>query len=318
MTTTYNSGIRVKENKLREICNLGYVITVLVFLLSLSSCRDSKTGSSYDCVNTDHSSYTTIEHGGVTREYILYIPSSYDNSIPSPLVINFHGYGGCAKEHLDYAGDLNSIADNENFIIAYPQAVATTKDDVSWNPEDHGIQNIQENDVYFTEQLISAISSDYTVDSSRIYSVGYSNGGMMSYGLACSRPDMIAAIGIMSGIMLPQACNTNEYTSVIHFHGIDDNVLPYDGNQDYQSISEVLDFWLDQNNIPESSLVSTQLNNSDVQRDEYTGGLENTSVVLYTINNEYGEPGGHVWFQDQIDGVSPNQLLWDFLSNYSL
>ena len=70
--------------------------------------------------------------------------------------------------HLDYAGDLNSIADNENFIIAYPQAVATTKDDVSWNPEDNGIQNIQENDVYFTEQLISAISSDYTVDSSRI------------------------------------------------------------------------------------------------------------------------------------------------------
>ena len=53
-------------------------------------------------------------------------------------------------------------------------------------------------------------------------------------------------------------------------------------------------------------------------RDVYTGGNENTSVVLYTVNNEFNEPGGHVWFSEDIDGTSPNQILWEFLADYSL
>jgi len=141
---------------------------------------------------------------------------------------------------------------------------------------------------------------------------------MMAYGLACSGGSFIAAVGIMSGTMLPETCDTDEYTSIIHFHGIADEVLPYDGNQDFQSISNVVDFWLDHNEIDVTNLQRDELNNGDVIKEEYTGGAENTSLVLYTINNEYGKTGGHVWFSDTIDGGSPNQVLWNFLSNYSL
>ena len=55
----------------------------------------------------------------------------------------------------------------------------------------------------------------------------------------------------------------------------------------------------------------------DMVRESYTGGNENTSVVLYTDYEEQGK-GGHVWFNGAIDGKSPNQILWDFLSSYSL
>ena len=64
--------------------------------------------------------------------------------------------------------------------------------------------------------------------------------------------------------------------------------------------------------------MTTQLNGGNVVKDEYIGGNDNTSFVLYTINSEHGKAGGHVWFSDDIGGISPNQILWDFLSGYSL
>jgi len=238
------------------------------------------------------------------------------------LIINFHGFGDCAANYSTTVGELynlNSLANSENFLVAYPQGVTRAKGSPEWDPGDNGSQNINENDIYFTEQLITDISNEYNIDPSRVYATGYSNGGMMAYGLACSRTDLIAAAGIMSGVMLQEdSCDPNEYTSIIHFHGIADDVLPYEGNQDYQSISDIINFWLDNNNIPATNLTTTDLNDGDVTLEEYTGGNENTAVTLYTINREFEKEGGHVWFSGDIDGSSPNQILWDFLSTYSL
>lgn len=289
---------------------IKYILPIfMILILFLSGCTTP--------------TYRTIKQGTATRVYILHVPESYDSNTPIPLVINFHGFGGRAFSFYKYIGDgpsnLNSIADSNNFMVAYPQGVEREKDGTEWDPRDNGIPNINENDVYFTEQLISDISNDYNVNLSRVYAIGYSNGGMMAYGLACSLSDRIAAVGIMSGIMLPvDVCDENEFTSIIHFHGIADYVLPYEGNEWYQSVSDVVNFWLNHNNIPTSNLVTTDLNNGDVVRDEYTGGNENTSVVLFTVKEEHDKPGGHVWFSDDIDGINPNQILWNFLFTYSL
>ena len=298
-------------------------IGLLVLLTLTLGCSTEGEGEGGDVVynNSAEDGYRTIVQGTVTREYILHVPASYDSNTPTPLVINFHGFGGSASDFSMAIGggysNLNSLADSRNFLVAYPQGVVRAKEGAEWDPGDNGSQNINDNDVYFVEQLISDISKEYMVDLSRVYATGYSNGGMMAYGLACSRGDLIAAAGIMSGIMLQGTCDVNEYTSIIHFHGIADHVLPYEGNQDFQPVSDVVKFWLNHNNIPTSSRVTTELNGGDVVRDEYQGGNENTSVVLYTINREHDKPGGHVWFSDDIGGTNPNQILWDFLSNYS-
>ncbi len=309
---------------------LTFLLTLSICIIVLSACNnnDDDISSKEDiekpeeeCINSAADGYRSILQGSEMREYILYIPASYDSNSPTPLVINYHGFGDCAAGYADDIGEfygLNELADNENFIVAYPQATfCGEKGDNYWEPGNTGSQDIIENDTYFTEQLIADIKDQLNVDLTRVYATGYSNGGMMSYSLACSS-NFFAAIGIMSGTMLAEDCNENEYTSIIHFHGIDDEVLPYAGNEDYDSIADIMNFWVNHNNIPTSSLVTTQFNNGDIQRDEYSGGNENTSVVLYTINNEFDKPGGHVWFSGDIDGTSANKILWDFLSAHSL
>ncbi|MGL1935393.1 MAG: alpha/beta hydrolase-fold protein [Fibrobacterales bacterium] len=276
-----------------------------------------KDDKEYICDNSKASGYKTVVQGSATREYILTVPESYDANNATSLIINYHGFGGCAQHFQEEVGEsygMDALADSENVIVAYPQAIVGEKGDAYWDPGDNGTEDITESDIYFTEQLIANIAKEYTVDLSRVYATGYSNGGMMSYGLACSRGDLIAAIGIMSGTMLEDACTTDATTSVIVFHGIADYVLPYAGNQNYKSTSDAVNIWLDHNSIPAESRITTKLNNGAVTRDVYSGGAENTSVVLYTIHSEYGKDGGHVWFSADIDGMSPNQIVWEFLS----
>jgi len=285
-----------------------FLISLLLAVPGISGCGND--WSSGPCDNADAAGYTTLEHDGVTREYVLSVPDSYASDTPVPLVIAFHGNGGCAT---DFNDDLSSMAEANDFIVAYPQGVVRGKGAAEWNPVSSGTENINENDAFFTEQLISTISTDYSIDSTRVYAVGYSNGGMMSYGLACERGDLIAAVGIMSGVMLTATCDTEEKTSLIHFHGTEDSVLPIDGSGDFPSVDSGISFWLSHNNIDPGSLERTELNGGDVTRDAYSGGDEGSAVVLYTIAN-----GGHVWFSDEIGGLAPNQILWDFLSAYDV
>ena len=298
-----------------------YIIAmIIIFSCEGNDEKNAKKSKGVNiCDNSSNDGYRTIIQDEKIREYILYVPTNYDPNTPTPLVINFHGFGDCASDYSKVVGDyygLSLIADSSNFLVAYPQGLVRGKGGSEWNPEDNGLRNIHESDIFFTEELINDISVEYNINLSKIYAVGYSNGGMMSYGLACTRGNVIAAIGIMSGIMLPGTCDASEQISVIHFHGIADEVLPYDGNEYFQSVFDVIKFWLNHNNIPISNLITTEFNGGDVARDKYRN--RNASVVLYTIHNEYGKPGGHVWFSDQIGGKNPNQILWDFLSSFTV
>ena len=168
--------------------------------------------------------------------------------------------------------------------------------------------------MYFTQALID----HYRITpSTRRGAAGYSNGGMLAYSIGCTRGDLVAGVGVMSGAMLDDAdtCTDSFPIPVIIFHGVGDFVLPYNGNEWYGPVSETVDLWLNQNQIPASSLNSTTLNGGDVQLDQYSGGLQGTCLSFYTINQEYGAPGGHVWFTQEIDGVAPGQLLWDFFND---
>jgi len=298
--------------------HLAYVsIFIASFLIT------PKYGLSQSCPqNAAHPGYHTITQTTstetITREYIIQLPSNYDENTSTPLVINMHGFGNCAADFYDDIGgfyEFNILADNENFIVAYPQgAYRTEKDDHYWEPGDNGVEDIYENDVYFIDQLIAKISADFNVDPDRIYAAGYSNGGMMAYSLACNRSNLFAAIGIMSGTMLDDDCILDSPVLVIVFHGIADDILPYDGGAWYQSTDEIIDYWLGLNNIPSSSQQTASLNDGKVVRDAYFGGDDNTCVALYTINEEWDKEGGHVWFSDQIEGVTPNKIMWDFFS----
>ena len=253
----------------------------------------------------------------ITREYIVHVPSGYQEGDNLPLVIVYHGFGGCAFYMSDETGGLNDVADEEGFFVAYPQAAyRPAKEDTYWEPGFNGGESIYEDDIYFTEQLIGHIDEEFSVDLSRVYASGYSNGGMLTYSLACLRGDLFSGVCVMSGALLDEmdACNPNQSVPMIIFHGIGDFVLPYNGDEYYASVPDVVSLWLDHFQIPTSTLNSAELNGGNVIHDSYHGGPSNTCLSLYTVMEEYGSPGDHVWFSQDMDGVSPNVVMWEFFT----
>lgn len=296
-----------------------FVSFILCFLWSSS--LFSQTQNCFE--NLDHPGFNSmvqvIDGDTIYREYILHIPANYDPNIPTALLINYHGFGDCASYYAWDVGDffgLNAFADDKNFIVAYPQAAyRPEKEDVYWEPGDSGVEDIFKNDSYFTEQMIQTIASSYNVDLNKVFVVGFSNGGMLSYSIACNRGDLVAAAGVVSGAMLDDDCNDDIQVPLIIFHGIADESLPYEGDQYYMSVAQTVDYWLDHMGIPASSLVSSDLQGGNVVWDAYSGGANNNCLSLYTVYEEYDKEAGHIWFSEAIDGKTPNEILWDFFNS---
>ena len=139
---------------------------------------------------------------------------------------------------------------------------------------------------------------------------------MLTYSLACLRGDLFAACGVMSGALLDDisTCDPAQPVPLIIFHGTGDFVLPYDGGQYYTPVQDVVVQWLVHNQIPASGLISTELNGGNVVLENYQGGADNTCLSFYTVEEEYGFPGDHVWFSQDMDGVSPTRIMWEFFS----
>ena len=77
----------------------------------------------------------TIEHNGITRTYVQYVPNSYNHENPTPLIINFHGNGGDAQAYADSTGDFyqfHNVSESGNFIVVYPQGVIRVKGAAEW------------------------------------------------------------------------------------------------------------------------------------------------------------------------------------------
>ena len=284
--------------------------------------RQKSDSEKRDCENSNEKGSCKLIENNKQREYQLHVPSSYDRTQPHPLVINFHGFGDCASDYAENIGQVlgfNATAKENNFLVVYPQAAFREKGARYWEPGDNGTDNILTNDLYFTKQLIADIKRSYNVDLNRVYAVGYSNGGMMAYALACVPERFIAAVGVMSGTMLGKpGADVKSLTPVIHLHGAEDQVLPYGGNDHYQSVPDLVDSWRQHHGIPRANRVRKILNDGRAIVDSYLTSDQKPAVVLYTIKREHGKPGGHVWFSDNLDGVHPNQILWNFLSTYHL
>ena len=153
----------------------------------LSSCSKDEVkddlGSCYSNTNAQ-----TIVHDGISREYVLYIPNSYDGTSSVPVLFNFLGFGGSASEFMNDA-DMRTMSESDTFIWIYPQG-SCLDGSSHWNACPTGGDNKSDaNDFGFVESMISEISSQYNVDMERIYAAGYSNGGMMAYGLANYKSD---------------------------------------------------------------------------------------------------------------------------------
>lgn len=252
----------------------------------------------------------TLVHDGETREYIIYVPASYDGTTEMPLFFNFHGFGGNAPDFMNEA-DMRPLAESEGFILVYPQGACL--DGFShWNAALDTPDNKSDvDDLGFMEALLVHLSANYAIDEERVYTCGYSNGAFFSYALACYLSDNIAAIGSVSGTALDvgSTCTPSHPTAMINLHGTSDGVVPYNGG-DAPGIQSVLDFWTGYNNTNTTAVITTEGN---IEHQLYTDGDNGVAVSHYKING-----GDHVWFDINFQGASSEELIWNFVSDYDV
>jgi len=156
------------------------------------------------------------------RTYILKIPDGYTNTKQYRLIFAFHWWGGSANEIANggttrpYYG-LQALANNSAIFVA-PQGLNNGGGD--------GWANMNGEDMTFVDDMIKTIEADLCVDTTQLYSLGFSYGGGMSYAIACARPDVFRAVAIYSGGLISGCSGGNKPIAYMQVHGVSDNVLP--------------------------------------------------------------------------------------------
>ncbi len=274
---------------------------------------------------TDNTKWKTTKYAGKDRVYNVYVPTIYDGSKAVPLVFNIHGWTGSTTKQMDFA-NFNPIADTANFIVVTPQATGTVP---SWD-----LTGTTDTD--FLMALLDTLEAQYNIDSNRVYSTGFSQGGMMSYIFACSHSTRIAAVAPVAGGMTQttlSACKPSHYMPLMAIHGTSDQLANYNGSTspvNTPSVQALLNYWVGVNHCNTTPVKTTlpDLTTADASTVEhyvYSGGLSNTSVEHYKVIT-----GGHEWptlapGTKNNYGVGNRNLdfnaskeIWRFFSKYSL
>lgn len=272
------------------------LVALLGVVLAIAACAARGTAQPTGFV--DDTSVHTISVGGLDRTYRVYKPEGLPAS--APLVVMLHGGFGSA-EQAQRAYGWDQLADSAKFVVAYPDGLNR-----AWNvnggccgrPSRDGID-----DVAFITAAVADIGGNVGIDHTRVYATGISNGGMMSYTLACNT-GTFAAIGPDSATQL-DPCRAPHPTSVMHIHGTADRLIRYDGGQgasvahiDGPSVTDLNAFWrnVDQCGAPAATTDGPVTTST-------AGCADNRSVVLITVDG-----GGHEW------PAFATQTLWQFFA----
>ncbi len=267
----------------------------------------------------------TMNFDGLERTYIQYIPANVQS--PAPVVLNLHGYTNNADFQMGYSG-MNEVADEHGFIVIYPQG---TPDDLGINHWNAWLAEDDSDDFAFLLAILDELEANYDADPQRMYSCGFSNGGIMSYTLACNASDRFAAVASVAGTMNPDiydACVPSRAFPVMHVHGSLDLIVPEGGTAlgeltDFgalTSVEETLALWWDTHamctenitiNLPNTSLFDL----CSVEKTVYSACNEDVECWYYDISG-----GGHTWpgaFPLVVVGntnldINASAEIWDF------
>lgn len=165
---------------------------------------------------------------GETREYIVAVPSDYDPSKPYRLVFAWHPWGGSADQVAGMGANgyygLQSQSNGSAIFVA-PEGLDFGGNGKGWGNEGG-------KDLAFFDAMLARFESEMCVDRARVFSVGFSFGGMFSWALGCGRGSAIRAIAPMAGNTTVSGCLDGDApVAVMGFHGDDDTVVAIDGGR---------------------------------------------------------------------------------------
>jgi len=247
-------------------------------------------------------SMVTMQYGDVARDYVLHIPPSYDGTEPLPLVFDVHGYTSFATEQL-MRSKWDQMADRENFVLIDPDGM-----NKSWNAGNCCGGN-DNDDVGFFRELVKKATAELCIDSKRVYVSGHSNGGAMTYRLACEAADIFAAAAPVCGWTGIDPCQPSRAIPILEIRALDDGVVLYDGGGIAASAASDLNLWLGLDGCADTPVASSQ----DGVCTAHTSCAAGTQVM------ECHPHGNHDFFY----ATNPDDLLvpdtaWPFFKQFSL
>ena len=260
---------------------------------------------------------------GLIRKYIIFKPQNFQPNMP--VVLNLHGHQGTAHMQMDLTL-MHNIADTAGFIVVYPDAI--------WPGFNTGVNPVTPSlptdvdDVGFISALIDTLKAHHDIDMTRVYICGFSNGGHMTFKLACQLGHRFAAGASVSGVLIdPVASNVNLNHSfpILMCNGTDDQIVYYNGGPQPMkwSVEQTLNFFIQNNNClltPDTLFIpdTCTTDSCNVQKISYTDCADSVQVVLYKVIH-----GGHAWPQGTLAGqgnlnrdINANVELWNFFKNF--
>ena len=236
------------------------------------------------------------------------------------------GFGNA--NNIQNQSQLSLKADLENFIVVYPEGVKSSLNIRTWNA---GwccgfASNNNIDDVGFIDSLLNTLVSQYAIDTNRIYATGMSNGGFMSYRLACELSNRIAAIAPVASSMSMTNCTPDRSMSIIHFHSSLDSNVPYLGgvgsgvSNHYNSpIDSMLN--VQSNNNTCSNTNDTVINSAQYVLTKWSNCDCSTEIHYYLTQD-----GGHSWpggtqttAGDPVSAfINATDLMWSFFQQHPL
>lgn len=240
----------------------------------------------------------------VARPFDVFVPSTYDDATPMPLVVLLHGYTASGSIQELYF-QFQPLAEERGFLYVHPDGTTNVLGEQFWNATDAccGFMSTVDDSAYL-DALVEQVQTDYNVDPKRIFFVGHSNGGFMSYRMACDHSDKVAAIASLAGATFadPADCGVKDPVSVLQIHGTADATIAFDGGSVlgnvFPSAGITAATWADYNECGSDTTVEDdaldlvfEIEGSDTSRTAYTGCPDGVAVELWTIDGGVHVPG---------------------------
>jgi polyhydroxybutyrate depolymerase len=214
-----------------------------------------------------------------------------------------------------YYSNFQGLAEQDGYILVYPQG-SLLNGVTHWNVGGWTVGSTVD-DVSFTEDIIDIIANEYYINTDRIYSTGMSNGGYMSYGLACNSTKF-AAIASVTGSMTPEIdnnCAPDHPTPILQIHGLQDFTVRYTGAVWSLSIPDVMEYWSSFNTCDEepSTIINDLNDGSYIHFDSYQNCSNSVGVELILHSTM-----GHTWPSINNHSISATEQIWSFFGKYDI
>ena len=259
----------------------------------------------------DSEHLVTVE--GTERTYLLHIPKGVQEGEPLPLIVVYHGQFWDANFTMQTTG-FNDIADADGFLVAYPNGTGTNPANLSFNAGlccgNAAEQNVDEQ--AFLREILSDAGNVARIDPQRVYLAGWDIGAFLAFRLACEMSGTLAGIATVNGALEYSPCLPEQPVSIIHFHGTNDRLMPYEGGIRMFGTADlilppardVVGAWAGRNGC---SLEVEERQEGLITSLFYTGCLAGIAVEIHILE---GQP--HSWPSQYVVPVS--RMIWDFFA----